>query len=737
MKVTKELDISGQKLVFETGELAGHASGSVLVRYGETVVLATAVSQKAPEGTDFFPLTVDYEERLYAGGRISTSRFIKREGRPSEESILTSRLIDRAIRPLFPKDYQASVQIIVTVLSIDQENDPDIISLIGASAALAISDIPWNGPLAGVRVASQNGGFILNPQEDIRQFSDLDLVLATTKDEVVMIEAGAKQVPEEKVVEALKFGLKEAAKIVGFINDFVKEVGKPKQEYKSTNADPKLEKLVISFIQNNLMKNFDKDSQDEGWFDKALEQLAEEFIKEDDESKVKPTKKMLSTILEEEVANRLRTEILVNKKRPDGRSPDEIRPLNISVGVLPRTHGSAIFQRGETQVLSIVTLGSPSLGQLIEGMEGEQTKRYMHHYNFPPFSSGEVRRAGSPGRREIGHGALAEKALRAVVPPTEQFPYTIRVVSEVLSSAGSTSMASTCGSTLALMDAGVPLIEPVAGISIGLITDKKDKKNYVTICDIAYQEDSQGDMDFKVTGTKNGITAIQMDIKLDGVGVNVLKEAFEKARKSRLFILDKMLEVLPQHRGGVSKHAPTVLQVKIAPSKIGEVIGSGGRVINNIIATTGCAVDIDDSGTVTITGTDVAAAQKAAEWVEGIVKEAQVGEIYEGTVKRILPFGAMIEILPGKEGLVHISKLAPHRVERVEDVVKIGQEVKVRVVEIDDQHRVNLSMNFGNDQEQVGQAQDRGQRQGGGRQYDRNPRGNWSRDRRDRKGPRR
>ena len=444
MKVTKELDISGQKLVFETGELAGHASGSVLVRYGETVVLATAVSQKAPEGTDFFPLTVDYEERLYAGGRISTSRFIKREGRPSEESILTSRLIDRAIRPLFPKDYQASVQIIVTVLSIDQENDPDIISLIGASAALAISDIPWNGPLAGVRVASQNGGFILNPQEDIRQFSDLDLVLATTKDEVVMIEAGAKQVPEEKVVEALKFGLKEAAKIVGFINDFVKEVGKPKQEYKSTNADPKLEKLVISFIQNNLMKNFDKDSQDEGWFDKALEQLAEEFIKEDDESKVKPTKKMLSTILEEEVANRLRTEILVNKKRPDGRSPDEIRPLNISVGVLPRTHGSAIFQRGETQVLSIVTLGSPSLGQLIEGMEGEQTKRYMHHYNFPPFSSGEVRRAGSPGRREIGHGALAEKALRAVVPPTEQFPYTIRVVSEVLSSAGSTSLASTC-----------------------------------------------------------------------------------------------------------------------------------------------------------------------------------------------------------------------------------------------------------------------------------------------------
>ena len=708
--IRKELELAGKKLILETGELATKANGSVLATYGETVVLATAVSQEASADIGYFPLSVDYEEKLYAGGRISTSRFIKRENRPTEEAILTARLIDRSIRPLFPKDFTKEVQIIITVLSVDQENDPDIVSLIATSAALAISDIPWNGPIAGIRVGRQNGGLILNPTQQEKSFSDLDLVLAANKNgEVVMIETAASEVDEKALVEATKLATKEAIPVVVLIGDLQKSVGMTKEPYGTKKLDQTVEKKIRDYIKTSVMKDFHGGkTQDETWFGETLKILEEKFIKEDEEN---ISAKIISNILEEEIANFLREEILINKRRPDGRKPDDIRPITTKVEVLPRTHGSALFARGETQALSIVTLGSPALEQLIEGMGGEETKRYMHHYNFPPFSVGEVRRRGAPARREIGHGALAEKALLPIIPPLDVFPYTIRVVSEILSSAGSTSMASACGSTLALMDAGVPIKEPVAGISIGLITDKNDKSKYVLITDIAYQEDAQGDMDCKVAGTKNGITAIQMDTKLNGVTINILDEALQKAKKARLIILQKILATMPTSREKISKHAPTVILVKIDPAKIGDVIGSGGRTINRIIAETGAAIDINDEGIVTISSKDREACKKAAEWVESIVKEAKPGEVYEGKVKRILPFGAMVEILPGKEGLVHISQLAPHRVEKVEDVVKIGQPVKVRVVEIDDQGRVNLSMVFGDDiKNKPHRFQDRAQR---------------------------
>lgn len=702
--VRKELEIGGKKLILETGDLAGHANAAVLATYGETVVLATAVSQNPSQDLGYFPLSVDLDEKLYAGGRISTSRFIKRENRPSEKAILTSRLIDRSIRPLFPKDYQAEVQIIITVLSIDNTNDPDIPSLIATSAALAISDIPWDGPISGLRVGiKEDGSYIINPTEEERAASPLDVIFASTQDEAVMIETQAKEVDEKTVSGAFKFALDSGKSILKLIDDFVKEAGQAKQEYKVEKLESQTESKIRQFIEKNIMADFDTKSQDEGWFGDSLKLLEEEFIEKEENKELKEAKKVdlsskiLANILEDVVTDKLRDDILIHNKRPDGRKTDEIRQLTIKAGLLPRTHGSAIFQRGETQVLSIVTLGSPALEQLIEGMYGEETKRYMHHYNFPPFSSGEVKRRGAPGRREIGHGALAEKALTPVIPATDQFPYTIRVVSEVLSSAGSTSQASVCASTLALMDAGVPIKEPVAGISIGLITDKKDRSKYVTITDIAYQEDAQGDMDFKVAGTKNGITAIQMDIKLNGLTMKILEESLEKARTARLYLLSEMLKIIPETRKQLSKHAPRVIVVKIDPSKIGEVVGSGGRVINKIIAETGAAIDITDDGNVTISSKDAQACQKAADWVEGIVKEPQPNEEYEGTVKRIMNFGAFVEILPGKEGLVHISQLAPERVENVEDVVKIGQKVKVRVVEVDDQGRLNLSMLFGDD----------------------------------------
>jgi polyribonucleotide nucleotidyltransferase len=706
--VRKELDLGGKKLILETGFLAKQANGAVLATYGETVVLATAVTQVLSQDFGYFPLSVDYEEKLYAGGRISSSRFIKRENRPADTAILVSRLIDRSIRPLFPKDFTQEVQVIITVLSIDEENDPDVLSLIAASAALTISDIPWNGPIAGVRVGIKDSKLIINPTETEKKTPTLDVILASTKDEIVMIEAAGAQVEEKLMSEAFEFGVKEGKGIINLIEDFAKTVGKPKIEYNQEGADAQSQKTVKDYIEKNIMPEFEKNSQDETWFGRTLKVLEKELIKEGAE---KITSKFIADSLEDIVADRLRHDILVNQKRPDGRKPDDLREITIKLGILPRTHGSAIFQRGDTQVLSIATLASPALEQLIDGMEGEFKKRYMHHYNFPPFSVGEVRRRMGPGRREIGHGILAEKSILPIIPEIDVFPYTIRIVSEVLSSAGSTSQAAVCGSTLALMDAGVPIKDPVAGISIGLITDKQDKSKYVTITDIAYQEDAQGDMDFKVAGTKNGITAIQMDIKLDGVSLKILQEAMEKAKKARLIILEKILSAMPKSRDKVSQHAPTVILIKIDPTKIGEVIGTGGRIINKIIAETGAAIDINDDGTVTVSSKDREACQKAAEWVEGIVREVQPGEEFDAIVKRILPFGAMVEYLPGKEGLVHISQLAPQRVETVEDVVKIGQDVKVRVAEIDDLGRVNLSMLFGDDIKPKGESRDRNPRE--------------------------
>ncbi len=735
--VKKELELGGKKLTLETGELAGHASAAVLATYGETVVLVTVVAQKPTVDLGYFPLSVDFDEKLYAGGRISSSRFIKRENRPSEKAILTGRLIDRSIRPLFPNDYQAEVQIIISVLAIDGQNDPDMLSLIATSATLSMSDIPWSGPLSGLRVAQKDGKYIINPTEDERAASPLEVIVSSSSDEIVMIETQALEVDEKTVSGAFKVALDEGKKVIKFIDEFVKEAGKPKQSYESQKLSPKTEENIREFINKKLMADFEKNSQDEGWFGDSMDQLEAEFIskEEQEEGAEKIHSKHLASILEEIVTDKLRDDILKHNKRPDGRKPDEIRPLGIKVGLLPRVHGSAIFERGETQVLSIVTLGSSSLGQLIEGMDGESKKHYLHHYNFPPFSSGEAKRRGAPGRREIGHGILAEKSLVPVIPSAEVFPYTIRVVSEVLSSAGSTSQAAVCGSTLALMQAGVPLKEPVAGISIGLITDKNDRSKYVTLTDIAYQEDAQGDMDFKVAGTKNGITAIQMDIKLNGISMKILEEALEKAKVARLTILGEMLKVIPAPNKEVSEHAPKVILIKIDPSKIGEVIGSGGKIINKIIAETGAAIDITDEGNVTISSVDVESCNKAAQWVEGIVKEPQPGEQYEGPVKRIMNFGAFVEIMPGKEGLVHISKLASHRVENVEDVVKIGQVVKVKVSEVDDQGRLNLTMNL-NDEGGSGGGSDRNS--GSGDEGDRSRSGrNFQNRGRDQRRPRR
>jgi len=736
--VKKELELGGKKLTLETGELAGHASAAVLATYGETVVLVTVVAQKPTVDLGYFPLSVDFDEKLYAGGRISSSRFIKRENRPSEKAILTGRLIDRSIRPLFPNDYQAEVQIIITVLAIDGQNDPDMLSLIATSATLSMSDIPWNGPLSGLRVAQKDGKYIVNPTEEERSTSPLEVIVSSSLDEIVMIETQSQEVDEKTVSGAFKFAIDEGKKVIKFIDEFVKEAGKPKQRYESQNLSPKTEEKIRDFINKKLMADFEKNSQDEGWFGDSMDLLEAEFVSKEEkvEGEEKIHNKHLASILEEIVTDKLRDDILTHNKRPDGRKPDEIRPLGIKVGLLPRVHGSAIFERGETQVLSIVTLGSSSLGQLIEGMDGESKKHYLHHYNFPPFSSGEAKRRGAPGRREIGHGILAEKSLAPVIPSAEVFPYTIRVVSEVLSSAGSTSQAAVCGSTLALMQAGVPLKEPVAGISIGLITDKNDRSKYVTLTDIAYQEDAQGDMDFKVAGTKNGITAIQMDIKLNGISMKILEEALEKAKVARMTILGEMLKVIPAPNKEVSEHAPKVILIKIDPSKIGEVIGSGGKVINKIIAETGAAIDITDEGNVTISSVDVESCNKAAQWVEGIVKEPQPGEEYEGPVKRIMNFGAFVEIMPGKEGLVHISKLAPHRVENVEDVVKIGQVVKVKVSEVDDQGRLNLTMIL-NDEGGSGSGSDRNSGSGGDR-GDRNNSGrNFQNSGRDQRRPRR
>ncbi|OGD86337.1 polyribonucleotide nucleotidyltransferase [Candidatus Curtissbacteria bacterium RBG_16_39_7] len=681
----KEIEIGGRTLSLEIGSLAPRALSAVLAQYGDTIVLATICTGKVNEDIDFLPLTVDFKEKLYAGGRISSSRFIKREGRPSEEAILSARLIDRSIRPLFPKEYSNEIQVIITVFSVDQENDPAALAVIATSAALSLSPIPWNGPISTVRVGSRNGNFILNPRESELEFSDLNLVIVATRDRIVMLEGEGNQASEEKVLESVSFAQADLGKIIDLIEEITKERGEKKEKTEGLSTDEKKAKKIRKFIAENLFNQLTPNtvSSDEDLtvrFKEKLEsELGEEF-----------TKKELSKILEEETRIFIRDKIL-SGKRLDGRKVDEIRPIDAKVGIFPRTHGSALFRRGETQIISIVTLGSPALEQLIEGMTGEETKRYMHHYNFPPFSTGEVKRIGSPGRREIGHGVLAERALLPVIPTEDKFPYTTRVVSEVLSSAGSTSMGAVCGSTLALMDAGVPISNLVAGVAMGLVS--KDNKK-VILTDIAYSEDSFGDMDFKVAGTDKGITALQMDLKIAGVDPDTLGGVLKNAREARLKILEKMRSVIAVPKTVLSPYAPKVEIVRVDPSKIGEVIGSGGRTIRKIMEKTDTAINVEDDGTVSITGKDPELCQMAAKWIDGLTREIKPGEIFEGTVKRILPFGAMVEVLPGKEGLVHISQLAPFRVANVEDVVRLGQNVKVRVSETDAQGRLNLSMNL-------------------------------------------
>jgi len=676
-------NMSGRDLIIETGKLAGQADAAVTVRYGETVVLVTVCFNREPrEGIDFLPLTIDYEERLYAAGKIPGG-FIRREGRPSEAAILACRQTDRPIRPLLPKNWHSEIQIITTVLSADQENDPDILSVIGASACLAISEIPFDGPIGAVHVGYINGELVLSPKMAQMDESQLDLVVVSTRDKVIMVEAGAKEISEDIVLQGVKMGHEANQSIIQLQEQLRQAVGKPKLPApgEAVNAEvfAALSKIVDDKLEGAL-KQSDKDQRET-----RLNALIEESSKQLGETY--PTKDILAAI-DAKVKAEFRAGILERGQRMGGRGIKEIRPITCEVGLLPRTHGSGLFTRGQTQVLSITTLGSMRKEQMLDGLGLEESKRFIHHYNFPGFSTGEVRRVGSPGRREIGHGALAERALSAVIPSEEEFPYTIRLVSEVLSSSGSTSMASVCAGSMALMDAGIPVKKAVAGIAMGLITGN-DK--YAVLTDIEGIEDFDGDMDFKIAGTRDGITAIQMDTKLKGISLEVVEKTLQQGLEGRMFILDKMNEAITASRSDVSRYAPRMTKIKIDPGKIGAVIGTGGKTIRSIIEETKTTIDVSDDGTVVIGSSDAEATQKAIAIIEGLTREAKIGDIFTGKVSRILNFGAMVEILPGKEGLVHVSELADRRIDRVEDEVKIGDEVTVKVISIDDMGRVNLS----------------------------------------------
>jgi len=686
--ISKSVEIGGKNLTLEVGRFAGQATSAVLARYGDTMVLATVVVSKPREDLDYFPLYVEYVERLYAGGRIKGSRWVKREGRPTDEAILTARLVDRSIRPLFPEGYKNEIQVVITVLSVDAENDADIPALCATSAALSISKIPWQGPIGAVRMGfvPKNGdsAFLINPSYQDLEYSHLDLIVSITKKGIIMLEGGAKEIPEETILKAIESAQPEIQKVIALIEDLTKQVGVKKQPFENIP------------IEATLMKNIEKDlgkktgelvasmavkEESGGVLEEIYEALFEKYSDQKKETIVKIVDKLLKKTIREQILNK--------GKRPDGRKPEEIRPIEVEVGILPRTHGSAMFRRGSTQVLTVTTLGSPSLEQLIENMEGEESKRYIHHYYMPPFSVGEVGRIGSPSRREIGHGALAEKALEAVTPSEEDFPYTIRLVSEIMSSNGSTSMASVCGSTLSLMDAGVPLKAPVSGIAMGLVSEGEKQ---VILSDIIGLEDFNGDMDFKVAGTKQGITAMQMDVKKTDLNLKTVAKILNQAKEGRFFILEKMLAVLSSSRASVSKFAPKIEVVHVPVEKIGEVIGPGGKIIRKIIAETGAVVDVEDDGSVNISSPDEAAVKKAVEWVKNLVREVKAGEIFEGTVKRIQPFGAFVEILPGKDGLVHVSRMSKEFVNDPSEVVSLDQKVTVRVTEIDSQGRINLSM---------------------------------------------
>lgn len=685
MQVKKfETTFAGEKIVAEVSNLADQANGSVLLRFGGTVVFATAVmSKRLKEGLDYFPLSVDYQEKFYAVGMILGGRFMKREGRPSDEAVLTGRLVDRTIRPLFDSRMRNEVQVTVTTLSLDAKNDPDIASILAASLAISISDIPWDGPVGAVRIAHIDGQMVANPTYEQKLTSLSDIVISGKKGSINMIEAGAKEISEEMAAASLDRAVEEIAKIIEFQESVVKEIGKKKQEVKLEIVPQEMVDLFEKNIVPELEDTIYNKHQDEryGLKDKWMKLFTTTFPD--------ISRNFADDLFETEVEKTIQDNILEKERRPDGRKLDEVRPLFATTGLLPLSHGSGVFFRGGTHVVSIVTLGGPKDAQLIEGMEIKMEKHFMHHYNFPPFSTGETGRMGTPGRREIGHGALAERALEAVIPSRDIFPYTIRIVSESMASNGSTSMGSTCASTLALMDAGVPIKAPVAGIATGIVV-KGDK--YKILTDIQGVEDHYGGMDFKVTGTKDGITAIQLDCKLEGLTTQMLKDALKNSNEARKKVMATLLEAIAAPRAELSATAPRIIKVMIDPSKIGEVIGPGGKMINSIIDQTGAEIDIDQDGSVLITGKNVKSADAAKAMVENIVKEFEIGEVATGPVTRLFEFGAMVEIAPGKEGLVHISELAPHRVEKVTDIVKPGDVITVKIVGIDEKGRVNLSL---------------------------------------------
>ena len=683
---TFETTYAGRPVKVETGKTCGLANGSCWVRYGETVVMANVTASAKPrEGVDFFPLSVDFEEKMYAVGKIPGS-FTKREGKASDKAILASRCVDRPIRPLFPKDMRNDVTVVITVLSVDPDNSPEIAGMIAASIAISISDIPWNGPVASINVGYVDGQLVLNPTLEQRAHNDLNLTVAGSAEKVVMIEAGANEIPDDLMLDAIKFGHAEIKNMVAFIADIQKQIGKPKFEFESMELDHDMMDKIMDQFGDKLKEALDTD--DKNVRDARLLPIQDEIVE-----KYSEEYENLPDIIGEVMYKAQKTivrEWLYNGKRVDGRGIDEIRPLAAEVGVLPRVHGSGIFTRGQTQVMTIATLGPVSDAQKLDGLDEETSKRYMHQYNFPSYSVGETKPSRGPGRREIGHGALAERALVPVIPSVEDFPYAIRCVSEVLSSNGSTSQGSICGSTLALMDAGVPIKAPVAGISCGLIT--KEDGSWMTMVDIQGLEDFYGDMDFKVGGTKNGITAIQVDIKVDGLTYDIIASAFEKTHKARNYILDEvMLKAIPEVRPTVSKWAPKMLTTKVPVDKIREVIGSGGKVIQKISAECDVKIDISEDGNVFVSGLDLAKAEQAISIINTIGNDPEIGAIYRGKVTRLMNFGAFVEIAPGKEGLVHISKLDKQRVGKVEDVVSVGDEVVVKVMEIDDQGRINLS----------------------------------------------
>ncbi len=686
------IDWAGKKLTIGVGQLAQQANGSCTVRFGDTVVLCTATMGDVREGLDFFPLQVDFEERMYASGRIKGSRFIKREGRPTDEAILSGRLIDRAIRPLFPGGMRNEVAVIATVFSHDQENDADVPGLIGASCALAMSDIPWNGPIAAIRVGKKDGKLIAMPTYQETTEGGFDLVVAGTPDKTIMVEAGVNIVSEADMLEAMEFGAKQLGPVIDLINQVREAAGKQKTERKT---DPELDAIhakARAFLETKQGVLFAEPLRTKADRKAAVKRLKAELNEHLGEIGIaKEDAKKAESVLDDFVDGEVTKMILDENRRADGRALDEIRPLGAAVAVMPRTHGSGLFERGSTQVLSSVTLGSPGMEQTLDTMEFQMTKRFFHHYNFPSYSVGETKPNRGPGRREIGHGALAERALMPVLPSREEFPYTIRVVSEVLGSNGSSSMGATCGSTLALMDAGVPLAAPVAGIAMGLASDEKNGR-YKVITDLQDLEDGAGGADFKIAGTRDGITAIQMDTKTSGLPWDVVKQTIAQARDARLKILDAMAQAIPASRPDLSPYAPRIVSFRINPERIRDVIGPGGKIINEIIATHKVEIDIEDDGLVMVTSVNQESMQKAVEWIKQLTREVKVGEVFEGPVVRIMDFGAFVQILPKVDGLVHISEMALHRVEKVEDVVKIGDMVKVVVYEIDSQGRINLSM---------------------------------------------